>query len=258
MSNLWEITSILPNQIDLYSLYIFRIDLSPYMSKSSSKPIFPNLSQSEEQRMNDFYFDKDRYLFGTARYVLRSICSNLVNTKADDIQIDFLEYGKPFFPKFNHLQFNISHSGNIILLGFGINYPLGVDVEIYSNTIDHLKLSKSVFSKKEVNDLHKLEDTVLVEGFYNCWTKKESYIKARGLGLHLALDGFSVRLFDEGNYNLSHTTDIVGEPQKWQLFNFPVGDHYAAACTCDRSIQNIKYLDISNYVFDQISLKNQK
>lgn len=223
------------------------------MSKSFPKPIFPNLSHSEKKRMNDFYFDKDKYLFGAARYALRSICSNLVNTTADKIQIDFLKYGKPFFPKLNHLQFNISHSGNIVLLGFGMNYPLGVDLEIHSNTLDHLDLSKSVFSNKEISDLRKLDKLRLVEGFYNCWTKKESYIKARGLGLQLALDGFSVRLFDEGKYNLYNATDTPGESQKWQLFNFSVGDHYAAACTCDRSIQNIKYFDISNHIYNQIT-----
>lgn len=48
----------------------------------------------------------------------------------------------------------MSHSGNVIVLAFGIQTPLDVGVEICNKNIDHLELSKTIFSEIEVTSLN--------------------------------------------------------------------------------------------------------
>lgn len=242
--NLSGVVKSIPND----SLHVFRIDQGKYKTRLDDKLIASTLSMEEKARMNAFKFDKDRYTYATARYATRLISSKLLQVEPDQLSILLSEFGKPYLEDYAQLQFSISHSGDLIIIGFGNNDALGVDTEIHNQNIDFLELSQSVFSHQEMTSLRELDSHKLMDGFYNCWTKKESYIKAKGMGLQIPLDSFTVRLFDDGKHNLIHADEDFKETKKWQLFNFPISDRYKAGCCCNASIQSIVYWDITEEI----------
>lgn len=254
MNNLWQKPLRIPASIEQNSLFIFRIDLTDYIEDINVKTIVHTLSIEEIARMNSFKYDNHRNIFATARYSTRLICSELLNVNVTDLKIQLSAYGKPYFKDYQHLQFSISHSGNFILIGFGMYFPLGIDIEIVNPNIDHLNLSKSVFSIREITSLQKLTGKKLIEGFYNIWTQKESYIKAKGLGLHMSLDSFSVNLNNVEKYNLLEAAEGQQETKKWQVFNFQTTSDYTAACACDHSIRSFVYFDITDQICKRPSL----
>lgn len=81
--------------------------------------------------------------------------------------------------------------------------------------------------------------------------KKNHILRQRGLGLHLALDSFSVRIFDIETYNLLNAKEGDHEIRRWQVFNFFGAKNYKAACTCDSTIKSVNYLDITQLLSDR-------
>ena len=55
-------------------------------------------------------------------------------------------------------------------------------------------VAERFFSPLERVLLSSLPPDRWVEGFFNCWTRKEAYIKALGVGLSYPLDAFDVSL----------------------------------------------------------------
>jgi 4'-phosphopantetheinyl transferase len=66
-------------------------------------------------------------------------------------------------------------------------------------------------------------------GGFNCWTRKEAYIKAQGLGLLLSLESFDVSLDPDQPVNLRATRPDPQEADRWTLLSLEVSPDYAAA-----------------------------
>ena len=80
------------------------------------------------------------------------------------------------------------------MIAIGLRREVGVDVELLRSDFAGEEIAKRYFSAKEVHELSRLPAELRTEGFFLCWTRKEAYIKARGDGLHVPLDSFSVSL----------------------------------------------------------------
>jgi len=104
-------------------------------------------------------------------------------------------YGKPMIEDPKNIHFNIAHSGCWVVCAFS-NSPLGVDIEKIK-PID-INIAKDFFSEKEYYSLIKMKKNEQLIHFYDLWTSKESYVKAIGKGLQLALDSFSVQISTNG------------------------------------------------------------
>ncbi len=98
------------------------------------------------------------------------------------------EYGKPYFPDFPEIHFNLSHSGSIALAVF-TDREAGCDIEYRKRTNE--ALARRFFCRKEADwMLAAPGEKEKEERFYRIWTLKESFLKATGQGLHLPLDSF--------------------------------------------------------------------
>ncbi|MCD8013104.1 MAG: 4'-phosphopantetheinyl transferase superfamily protein [Lachnospiraceae bacterium] len=98
------------------------------------------------------------------------------------------EYGKPYFPDFPEIHFNLSHSGNIALAVFA-DREVGCDIEYRKRTNE--ALARRFFCRKEADwMLAAPGEKEKEERFYRIWTLKESFLKATGQGLHLPLNSF--------------------------------------------------------------------
>ena len=86
--------------------------------------------------------------------------------------------GKPFFPQYPHLHFNLSHSGGLALCGAG-SAPLGVDIEAVRPRREGL--ARYVCSPAEYAWYEELGGDW--ESLYTIWTLKEARVKCTGQGL---------------------------------------------------------------------------
>ena len=105
---------------------------------------------------------------------------------------------------------------------------------------DVVTLAGKYFSAVELASLCSLPIAKQKEGFFNCWTRKEAYIKAVGQGLSLPLNGFDVSLSPEVPAELLR---IGGDPQpalQWSLRELSVGSAYSAAVAVEGKIDGVK------------------
>ena len=106
---------------------------------------------------------------------------------------------------------------------------MGVDVEHIRPLSDLESIAKQFFSLAEYQDLLALERCQRCEGFFNCWTRKEAYVKALGDGLYAPLDQFQVTLRpgEPAAFVASQSDPTL--PSTWSLFNLRPHHQYAAA-----------------------------
>ena len=115
------------------------------------------------------------------------------------------------------IQFNVSHSGEFVFMGFAYEKRIGVDIEKINLSFQYQCISDKFLSKKEIEDINKSKN---IEKFYNLWTAKEAYVKAIGIGLFKEFKSFSV------------SEDIIKENNKieegWFLKNIKLNEEYVA------------------------------
>jgi 4'-phosphopantetheinyl transferase len=125
--------------------------------------------------------------------------------------------GKPelVWPAEN-ISFSLSHTGGLMLLAITGNGRVGVDAEIVRPGIEVADLSRRFFAPVEADEILRLRPEEQLAAFFACWTRKEAFVKALGVGLLLPLDSFRVTvraelLFDWSNSGPWTLLD-VGEP----------------------------------------------
>ncbi len=190
------------------------------------------LEPDELARAQRFYFARDRHHWTVARAVLRLLLARYLELDPRRLRFSSNAYGKPAlaFPTLTlPLYFNISHSHDLALYAFAYARELGVDVEYMRSDIEYMSLARHSFSAYENQVLHTLSSADLPQGFFNCWTRKEAYIKARGMGLSLPLDQFDVSLAPGEPAALLASREDPLAPQRWSFQSLDPTPGYAAA-----------------------------
>jgi len=210
------------NQVD-----IWRVSLK--LDSDSVQQANSTLSADESQRAARFHFDKDRQRFTLSHIALRDILSRYLHIQPEKIIFTVGEYGKPAVVSNLNLDFNLSHSGDYALIAVARGHKTGVDVEHFREELEIEKIAQRFFSNEENAELMSLPLDQQPTGFFNCWTRKEAYIKAHGLGLSLPLDSFDVSLAPDEPAILRATRPNTHEVSKWTLLSLDVEDQYAGA-----------------------------
>jgi len=190
------------------------------------------LSTDECQRAERFYFQRDRRRFTVARGVLRSILSQYLGLAPQQLRFCYGPHGKPALVSTSgpaRLHFNVSHSHELALYAITYDRHIGVDVEHIRTDFACEAIAERFFSPPERAVLRCLPPQVKYEAFFNCWTRKEAYIKACGEGLSLPLDQFDVSLAPGVPAALLATRWAPHEAARWTLRDIVPGPGYAAA-----------------------------
>jgi 4'-phosphopantetheinyl transferase len=190
------------------------------------------LSSDERTRADRFHFEKDRTAYTVARAALKSLIGKYLDIPPTEIHFEYSAHGKPFLTiKANPpgISFNISHSGTLALLAFGIGRQVGVDVERIRPDFGTLEIAERFFSRSEVEALLAQPADQQSVCFFNCWTRKEAYIKAIGEGLSCPLDRFDVTLAMNEPARLLETRVASQNAADWVMHNLEVGPEYRAA-----------------------------
>ncbi len=153
------------------------------------------LSPDEHERASRFHFDRDRNHFIVARGALRQMLGRYAGLPASAIRFLYGPFGKPYLAESvgqAKLEFSLAHSGDWALAGFSQGRMIGVDLEKVRALADYHELAQSNFAPAEAGSLLELPEERQLDGFFACWTRKEAYVKALGLGLSLDLSSFLV------------------------------------------------------------------
>lgn len=178
------------------------------------------LSETERARAARFLFPQLAQRFIVAHGRLRLLLARELGIDPADIQFRAGEHGKPHLAgeaALSGLQFNLSHSDGWGLVGWAREREIGVDVERWRRMRDERALVHRFFSPHEIAAYESLAPAERTAGFFNCWTRKEAYIKAVGRGLGLPLDSFDVTLDAPPRARLLRQSPQCEDGRSWSL-----------------------------------------
>lgn len=231
-----------PDSLNLESHHVDVWRISSALTADSVKLFFSSLSNDEKQRAARFHFplDRDRYIVSHGS--LRDILGRCLHCQPSDLAFSVNQYGKPSLTD-SKLEFNLSHSNDFTLIAITQGRRIGVDVEHIRTDMELENIANRNFSKSEITELLSLPPEQREAGFFNCWTRKEAYIKAHGMGLSLSLDGFDVSLFPDQPAILRATRPDSQEATRWSLLALDVAPNYAGALAVEGSGLDVRLWD---------------
>jgi 4'-phosphopantetheinyl transferase len=192
-----------------------------------------SLSPDERDRAGAFVRERDRRHFTVGRGVLRAILSRYAGIPPKQVRFCYGPHGKPALDEAHGgqtLRFNLAHSHDLALYAVTRGREIGVDLEWVGRPVpDAATIAEHYFSAAERARLRALPELLRHEAFYNCWTRKEAYLKARGEGLSLPLDQFDVSLAPGEPAALLSSHGDPGEVVRWTLWALIPGPGYVAA-----------------------------
>lgn len=190
------------------------------------------MTPDEHDRMARFVFEKDRRSFLLTRALVRTTLSRYAPVDPSAWRFTTNAHGRPEIVDrpdgVPDLRFNISHTNGLIACAVTIGREVGVDVEHVGRNLMH-DIAGRHFAPSEVADLRKLPEEEQRLVFYDYWTLKEAYIKARGFGLALPLGDFAFKLNPPAPPTISFEPAMKDDPSTWQfLQEWPTPSHRLA------------------------------
>jgi 4'-phosphopantetheinyl transferase len=189
------------------------------------------LSSDELERAARFHFSKDRDAFIVARGILRGLLAKYAGAEARELRFGYESAGKPYLVErfANKVSFNVSHSYNMALYAISRHSAVGVDIEYIRPITDLEQVAANTFSPNENDQLRSLPGDLTLEGFFNCWTRKEAFVKALGSGFSYPLQNFDVSLKPGQPARLLSLGGGEIETARWSMSALQPCAGYAAA-----------------------------
>lgn len=260
-------------EIESGDVHVWRVSLDTPSSVDADEI----LSEDERVKAARFHFERDRRRFIKAHSALRIILArypgmpetrqrdaayprargeenSALNCGPAELEFELNGYGKPSLvsrPKPSGLRFNLSHSHGIALIALTRDREVGVDIEFMRPDFAGGEVAEHFFSPLEVAQLDSVSPALRTEAFFNCWTRKEAYIKARGEGLSLPLAEFDVTLIPDSPAAMVGNRLDPGEVSRWAFQElFPAAD-YAATFAVEGGYSQIRLWDFNSGVDDR-------
>ncbi len=194
------------------------------------------LSGDERARSDQYVFEIDRARSITARGGLRWLLSSYIGVPPLVFQEG--DYGKPSVlgTPIPH-EFNVSHSGDYILIGMTTGAQCGVDIEGSRAHISEQSIGESFFCPREIQWLRQTE-----KGFFRLWTIKEAILKAVGRGLSIPLSDVDVTDIVEGRASMISLKVSGLASQPLWLQELKLVDDYATAVAVVGAAREIRLM----------------
>jgi 4'-phosphopantetheinyl transferase len=211
------------------AVHVFALALDSFRASSAS--LAAALDGDEQARAARFVNDADRVRFIISHGLTRELLSFILAIPPSMLRFAVGIHGKPRLhePAFD-LRFNLSHARERALLAVASGRDVGIDIE-EERPIEELELARRFFSAAEYSALIAAPDRRAA--FFRCWTRKESFVKARGDGLSFRLDAFDVSVQSEAEHLLLSCDGAPAEMARWTMKPVPLGPGYAAALAAE-------------------------
>jgi 4'-phosphopantetheinyl transferase len=178
--------SLEPGELDLW-----RIGLpQPEWIKGHCRQV---LAADEAGRAARFRFPADRDRFLVTHGAIRHILAAYLNVSPGAVGFEYGSHGKPEIARNGlNLRFNLSRSADLAIAAIVRGSRIGVDVERVRAGASCMEIAEQYFSAREIAYLQGVPSGQLTDVFFDCWTRKEAYVKACGAGLSVPLNSFEV------------------------------------------------------------------
>lgn len=162
------------------------------ITDATRRNLFELMSAPEQTRALRFVKEADQRSFTAAHGSLRLLLGAALATDPRSLLFEAGRYGKPALAS-RAVQFNMSHSGGVVLIALADGMPIGADVEMVRPLPDRDEIVRRYFHPGEVADLAAVEEGAAATlAFFRCWSRKEAVVKALGLGMTLDLHRYRV------------------------------------------------------------------
>jgi len=196
------------------------------------------LAPDEQARADRFRFDvhRDRYI--VARGVLRTLLGRYLAVPPQRVQFVYSAHDKPSLPG-GQLAFNVSHSQQVGLFAFCPETAVGVDVEQIRPMPDGEEIAARFFSADDNARFLAVPPAQRDLAFFNCWTRKEAFIKAIGEGLSHPLDVFDVTLQPDEPARILRLHGRAELAARWSLIHLDPADGFVGALALEASPRQV-------------------
>lgn len=213
-----------PPQADEVHLWMADIDQPPPVMEALRR----DLPEAEAARSATYVREPDRARSVVARGVLRNLLQDYVGIPGRSLSVTTSSTGKPACEAAKPIEFNVSHSGGKVLLGFTAAQSVGVDVEHVREDVFSQQLADQIASGTELEQLNAIGPARRGAAFFDLWVRKEAWLKRTGegftgspkmlqVGVSPVLAPAGAKLFDDG-----------------RLVSFTLAQGYAAAFATQR------------------------
>ena len=235
--------SVLHFQVGEDELHLWRVGLLNHAEELVG--LASLLSADELQRSNRFAMADLKRRYVVTRAALRQIVGRYLDLGAKEIRFEYGRHGKPSLAMSPmsatrpDLRFSVSHSGELALIALTLGREVGVDLEQLDREIRFESIARRFFTGAEVKALQGLPPEKRRSGFFLCWTRKEAVLKARGEGLAVSLDSFTVSLIPGEPARLMAADWDQLQPEEWTLCDLAIGSGVTAAAACQGPVAKI-------------------
>jgi 4'-phosphopantetheinyl transferase len=190
------------------------------------------LTDDERARAARFVHARDARKFIVARATLRTVLGRYLGEAPEALALTQSEHGKPRLVT-GELRFSVSHAGEVALYGVAARRELGVDIELVRRDLELEAIAERFFAPRERADVLARAGDARVRTFFACWTRKEAFVKALGLGLGYPLVDFEVGV-DPDAVDVPLRVLAATPPQSaFRIVSVPAPEGYAAALAAE-------------------------
>lgn len=184
-----------------------------------------------------------QYLAG--RVMTRSALSSYSGVPEREWRFKTHRYGRPAIADpaaHRALNYNLSHTNAAAVLAVGELEQFGIDIESHERQVEIEEIGWSVFTAAERSWISGTTAKDTLHRFFDLWTMKESYMKARGLGFSLQPKSFEL-IKTDGRWKLGQAPACELEPSEWQFIQMsPRADLTVALAVKSRNHVRIRRL----------------
>jgi 4'-phosphopantetheinyl transferase len=187
------------------------------------------LSSDELEKASRFAFQELRDAYIVGRGLTRCLLSARVKLQPHSIRFQYSVRGKPYLDGQHEWHFNVSHSKSLFVCAVTNAGEIGVDIEQVRPMRDAQAIAARFFSISEARRLGLLPQDRQMIGFFECWTRKEAFLKATGEGLSRNTQSVSATFGPGETARFERIDEPHDNPSAWSLKGFVPAEGYVGA-----------------------------
>ncbi|MBS1250202.1 MAG: 4'-phosphopantetheinyl transferase Sfp [Chloroflexi bacterium] len=212
---------------DQSEIYLWTMSLR--VTERRFRELRDTLSPEELARAARYRFPAPARRFTVARGRLRELLGRYLEIPPAEVKLETNQWGKPRLAGSGNLHFNLAHSEDLAIYAFAQKRPLGVDIEKVRPLENFDGMVARSFSPAEQEALRALPPEKRLTAFFATWTRKEAYMKARGLGFHLSPQAFDVTVSPTAPPQILNDLQSPVTPVDWTCHDLEVGEGFVGA-----------------------------